>query len=165
VLDGLKSMLRNRDFLVLLVLFFIGLGLFNAVTTWIEDIVRLRQFTPAEAGLAGGMMVVGGIVGALVIPTLSDRTRRRVPFMLLALAGAIRACSATFATSYGLFSPRASSSARFSFRPARSGSSTEPRSLTRRPRERRTGSCSSWGRFRASPSSSEWTRSSPHRGR
>jgi cyanate permease len=103
VLDGLKSMLRNRDFVVLLVLFFIGLGLFNAVTTWIEDIVRLRQFTPAEAGFAGGMMVVGGIVGALVIPALSDRTRRRVPFMLLALAGAIPGLlGVTFAASYGL---------------------------------------------------------------
>jgi cyanate permease len=103
VLDGLKSMLRNRDFVVLLILFFIGLGLFNAVTTWIEDIVRLRQFTPAEAGFAGGMMVVGGIVGALVIPALSDRTRRRVPFMLLALAGAIPGLlGVTFAASYGL---------------------------------------------------------------
>ncbi len=103
VLDGLKSMLRNRDFLLLLVLFFIGLGLFNAVTTWIEDIVRPRGFTIDQAGLAGGMMVVGGIVGALVIPALSDRTRRRVPFMLLALAGAIPGLlGVTFATSYWL---------------------------------------------------------------
>ncbi len=103
VLDGLKSMLRNRDFLLLLVLFFIGLGLFNAVTTWIEDIVRPRGFTIDQAGLAGGMMVVGGIVGALVIPAMSDRTRRRVPFMLLALAGAIPGLlGVTFATSYWL---------------------------------------------------------------
>ena len=48
-------------------------------------------------------MVVGGIVGALVIPALSDRTRRRVPFMLLALAGAIPGLlGVTFATSYWL---------------------------------------------------------------
>lgn len=101
VLDGLKSMLRNRDFLVLLVLFFIGLGLFNAVTTWIEDIVRPRGFTIDQAGLAGGMMVVGGIVGALVIPTLSDRLRRRVPFMWLALAGAVPGLlGVTLTTSY-----------------------------------------------------------------
>ena len=103
VLDGLKSMLRNRDFLLLLVLFFIGLGLFNAVTTWIEDIVRPRGFSIDQAGLAGGMMVIGGIVGALVIPALSDRTRRRVPFMLLALAGAIPGLlGVAFATSYWL---------------------------------------------------------------
>jgi cyanate permease len=103
VFDGLKSMLRNRNFLLLLVLFLIGLGLFNAVTTWIEDIVRPRGFSIDQAGLAGGMMVVGGIVGALVIPALSDRLRRRVPFMLLALAGAIPGLlGVTFATNYGL---------------------------------------------------------------
>jgi MFS family permease len=48
-------------------------------------------------------MVAGGIVGALVLPTLSDRRRRRVPFILLALAGTIPGLlGITFATSYGL---------------------------------------------------------------
>jgi MFS family permease len=103
VFDGLKSMLHNRQFLLLLLLFFIGLGLFNAVTTWIEDIVRPRGFTIDQAGLAGGMMVIGGIVGALIMPALSDRAKRRVPFMILALAGAIPGLlGVTFATSYWL---------------------------------------------------------------
>jgi len=103
VLDGLKSVFRNRGFLLLLLLFFIGLGLFNAVTTWIEDIVRPRGFTMDQAGLAGGLMVVGGIVGALVVPMLSDRAKRRVPFLILALAGAIPGLlGVTFATSYWL---------------------------------------------------------------
>ena len=103
VLDGLKSVLRNRGFLMLLVLFFIGLGLFNAVTTWIEDIVRPRGFTIDQAGLAGGLMVIGGIVGALVIPPLSDKMHRRVPFILLSLAGAIPGLlGVTFAPSYWL---------------------------------------------------------------
>jgi cyanate permease len=103
VFDGLKSVFRNRGFLLLLVLFFIGLGVFNAVTTWIEDIVRPRGFTIDQAGLIGGLMVIGGIVGAIVIPPFSDRTKRRVPFILLALAGAIPGMlGITFATSYGL---------------------------------------------------------------
>ncbi len=103
VLDGVRSMLRNRGFLILMVLFFIGLGAFNAVTTWVEDIVRPRGFSIGQAGLAGGMMVVGGIVGALIIPALSDRLRRRVPFILLALAGSIPGLvGVTYATSYGL---------------------------------------------------------------
>lgn len=103
VLDGVRSMLRNRGFLILLVLFFIGLGAFNAVTTWVEDIVRPRGFSIGQAGLAGGMMVVGGIVGALIIPILSDRLRRRVPFILLALAGSIPGLvGVTYATNYGL---------------------------------------------------------------
>ena len=103
VFDGLKSVVRNRGFLLLLVLFFIGLGVFNAVTTWIEDIVRPRGFTVGQAGLVGGLMVIGGIVGAIVIPPLSDRLRRRVPFIILALAGSIPGLlGVTFATGYGL---------------------------------------------------------------
>lgn len=103
VFDGLKSVFRNRGFILLLVLFFIGLGVFNAVTTWIEDIVRPRGFTIDQAGLIGGLMVIGGIIGAIVIPPLSDRMRRRIPFIVLALAGTIPGLlGITFATQYWL---------------------------------------------------------------
>ena len=98
--DGLKQALCKRDFLLLMLVFFIGLGIFNSVTTWIEDIVRPRGFSITQAGAAGGLMIVGGIIGALVIPTLSDRYRRRVPFIILALAGAIPGLvGVTYATS------------------------------------------------------------------
>ena len=88
VFDGLKQILRKRDFLLLMLIFFVGLGVFNGVTTWIENILRPRGFTSAQAGITGGVMIVGGIVGALVLPTLSDRARKRVPFVLLAVGGA-----------------------------------------------------------------------------
>jgi LPXTG-motif cell wall-anchored protein len=87
VWDGLKKIFRQRDFILLLVIFFIGLGAFNAVTTWIEDILRPRGFSSGQAGIIGGLMILGGIVGALVIPTLSDHYRRRIPFIILALLG------------------------------------------------------------------------------
>jgi MFS family permease len=87
--DGLKAMMRRRDFLILLAMFFVGLGMFNGVATWIEDIVRPRGFTISQAGLLGGLMLVGGIAGAVVIPILSDKTRRRKPFLLAALIGLI----------------------------------------------------------------------------
>jgi MFS family permease len=87
--DGLKQVLRQRDFLLLMLIFFIGLGIFNAVTTWIEDIIRPRGFTSTQAGVAGGLMIVGGVLGALILPALSDRTRRRVPFIVLALLGSV----------------------------------------------------------------------------
>ena len=48
-------------------------------------------------------MIVGGIIGALIIPTLSDRTRKRTPFIILSLAGAsLGLVGTTFATSYWL---------------------------------------------------------------
>jgi len=84
---GLKSMLQNRDFILLLIIFFIGLGMFNGITTWIEAIVRPRGFSAAQAGVAGGLMLVGGIVGGVVVPVISDARRRRKPFIILALIG------------------------------------------------------------------------------
>jgi cyanate permease len=89
MLDGLRSMLKQRDFLVLMAVFFVGLGMFNALSTWIEDIIRPRGFGISEAGRLGGLMLGGGIVGAVAVSLLSDRLRRRKPFILVALAGLI----------------------------------------------------------------------------
>jgi len=103
VFDGLKQILRKGNFSLLMLVFFVGLGVFNAVTTWIEDIVRPRGFSITQAGIIGGLMVLGGVLGALVLPSLSDRYRKRVPFIILALAGAtVGLVGITYATSYWL---------------------------------------------------------------
>jgi len=103
VFDGLKESLRIRNFIFVLVIFFVGLGVFNAVTTWIEDIVRPRGFSIIEAGNIGGLMIIGGIIGAVVIPILSDHYRKRTPFLLLAVIGAsLGLVGVTFAESYWL---------------------------------------------------------------
>jgi MFS family permease len=103
VFDGLKAMLRLRDFILLMAIFFFGLGVFNSVTTWIEDILRPRGYSILQAGIVGGLMVFAGILGAVVLPLLSDHYRRRVPFIILALAAAaLGLLGITFASSYSL---------------------------------------------------------------
>lgn len=103
MLEGLRSMLRQRDFIFLLFMFFVGLGLFNSVSTWIENIVRPRGFSISQAGVLGGLMLVGGIIGAVVISLLSDRSRRRKPFILLALIGLVPGLfGITYANDYWL---------------------------------------------------------------
>ncbi len=103
VFDGIKNIFRVRDFNWLLFIFFIGLGVFNCVTTWIENILGPRGFSATQAGITGGLMIAGGIVGALIIPMLSDHYQRRTPFMIIALAGAtVCLAGITFATSYWL---------------------------------------------------------------
>jgi len=101
--DGLKGMLRNRSFVLLMIIFFVGLGMFNGITTWIEAILRPRGLSIAQAGTVGGLMLIGGIVGAVVMPIFSDSLRRRVPFIILALAGLLPGLvGLTFARGYGL---------------------------------------------------------------
>jgi cyanate permease len=101
--DGLRSMIRRKDFLFLLAIFFVGLGMFNGITTWIEEIVGPRGFSTAQAGVAGGVMLIGGIVGAFILPLISDSLRRRKPFVIIALVGLLPGLlGVTFATSYWL---------------------------------------------------------------
>lgn len=89
VFDGLKQMVRSRDFVLFNLIFFIGLGVFNGVSTWIELILVPRGITSAQAGLIGGAMVACGVAGSAVLPQLSDRFRNRTKFILVALVGCI----------------------------------------------------------------------------
>ena len=89
MLDGLKHALKVRPFWFALAVSFIGLGIFNGVTTWIEAMIRPRGFTPGDAGTLGALMIVGGIIGAVVIPALSDKQRMRQRYMYVAIIGAM----------------------------------------------------------------------------
>ncbi len=103
MLDGLTRMIRQRDFVLLMLIFFVGLGAFNAITTWIEEILVPRGFSAIQAGNTGGAMIFGGILGALLLPILSDRYRKRVPFLILAVIGAtLGLIGITYVTSYTL---------------------------------------------------------------
>lgn len=100
-LDGLTKMIHQNDFIALMIIFFVGLGAFNAITTWIEEVLNPRGFSITQAGNAGGAMIFGGILGALVIPLLSDRYRRRVPFLMIAVLGAtVGLIGVTYAGTY-----------------------------------------------------------------
>ena len=100
VTEGLSKMIRQRDFILLMVIFFVGLGAFNAVTTWIEEILNPRGFSITQAGNAGGAMILGGIIGAVVMPLLSDHYRKRTPFLIIAVVGAtLGLIGITFVTS------------------------------------------------------------------
>jgi cyanate permease len=89
MLDGLKHALTVKAMWFTLLVSFIGLGIFNGLTTWIEGIIRPRGFTPTDAGTLGALMIVGGVIGAVVMPALSDKQRKRQRFLYIAFFGAI----------------------------------------------------------------------------
>lgn len=89
MLDGLRRALTSRMFWMYLLVSFIGLGIFNGINTWIENILRPRSFSTTDAGTVGAVMLIGGIIGAVVIPALSDRQRKRKLYLFIGFAGAI----------------------------------------------------------------------------
>jgi cyanate permease len=89
MLDGLKHAFTVRPFWFDLAVSFIGLGIFNGITTWIENIIRPRGFTPNDAGTLGALMIVGGVIGAVLIPAISDKQRKRQRYLYIAFLGAI----------------------------------------------------------------------------
>lgn len=89
MLDGLKHAFTIKPFWFYLIASFIGLGIFNGLTTWVEAIIRPRGFTPNDAGTLGALMIVGGLVGAIVLPALSDKQQKRQRFLMIAFVGAI----------------------------------------------------------------------------
>ncbi len=89
MLDGLKHALTIKDFRMFLFVSFIGMGIFNGVTTWVENIIRPRGFSPTDAGVTGAMMLAGGVVGAVVMPMFSDRQAKRQKFIMLGFLLAI----------------------------------------------------------------------------
>lgn len=91
MLDGLKHALRIPEFWLYLAAFFVALGIYNGVSTWVENIIRPRGFSPTDAGTLGALMVVGGVLGAVILPPISDRIHKRQIFLLAGFTCAIPA--------------------------------------------------------------------------
>jgi len=89
MLDGLKHALKVKEFWLYLIVSFIGMGIFNGVTTWVENIIRPRGFTPSDAGTLGALMLAGGVLGAVIVPPFSDKQHKRQKYILLGFMLAI----------------------------------------------------------------------------
>ena len=83
---GIKHILGLRDMRITLFLFLIGLGIFNAISSMTDSIAEHAGVKDSD-GLIGGVMLIGGIIGAIIIPTLSDKFKKRKPFMVICIIG------------------------------------------------------------------------------
>ena len=83
--EGLKRIFGLRDFYLLAFITFVINAIFNGILILIELIVRPKGLDTTQAGLIGGLMMIGGIVGVIVLPPFSDRMRRRKPMLMISL--------------------------------------------------------------------------------
>ena len=85
---GLKHILNNKDMILTIMIFLVGLGIFNAISS-MTDSISANLGVQDSNGLIGGMMLIGGILGALVIPALSDKFRIRKMIIVICTMGAL----------------------------------------------------------------------------
>ena len=96
-LHEIESLLKNKRLWFISLAVFIAMGYFNGLSNWIAPILAPRGIDEATAGIITAMLIVGGILGALLIPLLSDYLKKRRIFLILAtLVGA----SATYPLLY-----------------------------------------------------------------
>jgi len=86
--SGIKHILGLRDMRFIMVIFLIGLGIFNAVSSMTDAIAEHMGVKDSE-GLIGGAMLIGGIIGAVIIPTLSDIYKKRKLFLVIGVTGMV----------------------------------------------------------------------------
>jgi len=86
--EGIKHILRQRDMIIMIILFFIGLGIFNAVSSMVDSIAADIGVKDSN-GMIGVLMLVGGVIGAIILPLLSDKMMRRKLFLVICIAGMI----------------------------------------------------------------------------
>jgi MFS family permease len=91
---SLRWLLRDRFMWLLAGLIFIGMGVYNAVATWLQPV--LANF--GQGGAAGNLIAVltaGGIVGAAILPPLVAARDQRRPMLMIALVVTAIAFAAT----------------------------------------------------------------------
>jgi nitrate/nitrite transporter NarK len=77
-----KELFRIKDMIILALIMFLGVGFFNGITNWLDKLLGPQGFSEEQSGIIVGILVAGGIVGAVVIPILSDLVKRRKPFLV-----------------------------------------------------------------------------------
>ena len=85
---GILHILKLRDMQIMLYLFLVGLGIFNAVSSMTDSIAASAGVGDSD-GLIGGLMLIGGILGASILPVLSDKLRKRKPFLVACVVGMV----------------------------------------------------------------------------
>ncbi len=87
--SSVRTMLKDRNVWFISLGFFAGFGIFIGLTAIIEELL-LSLGIPVTAGLGSPVIVmvllmVFGIIGAIVVPAISDKVQRRKPFLMVSL--------------------------------------------------------------------------------
>jgi cyanate permease len=85
-----KRLLQDKDYLVILYAFGVGLAIFNAILTLFPEWIATAGFDdPDVAGNCGGLLVVGGMLSTAVAAPLLDHSRQYTTAVRVSFAVAL----------------------------------------------------------------------------
>lgn len=71
-----KALSRNISFYLIFIPFSVYVGFFNASSSLLNQILEPYGFTEDQAGIAGGIMIVVGLIASAIVSPLVDRTKQ-----------------------------------------------------------------------------------------
>jgi FLVCR family MFS transporter 7 len=83
-LNNFKKLFLNKNFMVVLLFCFLSIGVFNTILSLIETILAPRGITATQAGIVGALFTAAGVIGAVIIPLISDKLQVRKPLWVVA---------------------------------------------------------------------------------
>ncbi|MDY6795226.1 MAG: hypothetical protein SWK76_08085 [Actinomycetota bacterium] len=84
IIESLQHFIRSANFRTLCLVSLIGYGMHIGLTVTMEKIISYQGFTPSFASYVAAVITVGGIVGAAILPGLSEKVGLRKPFLIIA---------------------------------------------------------------------------------
>ncbi|KAF1351023.1 major facilitator superfamily domain-containing protein [Delphinella strobiligena] len=76
LLGSIRQLCCIRDFWLLFVPFSVYVGFFNASSSLLNQILEPYGFSEDEAGIAGGIMIIVGLIASAVVSPMIDRTKQ-----------------------------------------------------------------------------------------
>ena len=76
LMEQLHLLTRNVNFWVLFTLFSIYVGFFNALSSVLTQVLTPYGYSETQAGIAGALLIVVGLVTAAVLSPIIDRSKR-----------------------------------------------------------------------------------------
>ncbi|CRG84768.1 Major facilitator superfamily domain-containing protein 7 [Talaromyces islandicus] len=94
--ESIRGIAQRREFWLVFIAFSVYVGFFNSVSTLINQILLPYGFSETDAGIAGGVLIVAGLISSAIVSPINDRYKQ---YLLV-----IRICVPAHAISYiGLY--------------------------------------------------------------
>ncbi|CAF1689280.1 unnamed protein product, partial [Adineta ricciae] len=86
--EDLANLLRNYQYLILLIGFSLGLALFNSITTLLFQLIQPSGYSSEDAGIFGAVVIVAGLFSAFLVGIIMDKTHAYRLILKILLIGA-----------------------------------------------------------------------------